>query len=45
MKYGVFSNTVSGLNLFSTHYSKKAAEKVCENRSKNGFPCVVKAVK
>jgi hypothetical protein len=45
MKYGVYSILSTGSNLFSTHRSEKAAQKVAEKRSAQGFPCKVYALK
>jgi len=45
MKYGVYSILSTGSNLFSTHRSEKAAQKVAAKRSAQGFPCKVYAVK
>lgn len=41
-KYGVYSVTTAGLNLFSSHYKKSVADRNAAKRSSAGFPCVVR---
>lgn len=43
-KYGVYSVTTAGLNLFSSHYKKSVADRNAAKRSAAGFPCVVRPV-
>ena len=41
MKYGVFSNLITGTQLFSSHRTKAAADKACAKASKQGAAFVV----
>ena len=45
MKYGIYSSTVNGLNLFSTHRSKAVAERKAAIRTAEGASCVVLPLK
>ena len=40
-KYGVYAYLTTGVNLFSTHRSEKAARRVAAARKAEGFPCIV----
>ena len=44
MKYGVFANMVTGLNLYSRHRTKAAAEKAAKKAGKSGVPFVVRPI-
>ena len=45
MKYGVYANLTTGLNLFSAHRIESAAKKVARARKEAGFPCIVLPIK
>jgi hypothetical protein len=44
MKYCVFANMVTGLNLYSRHRTKAAAEKAAKKAGKSGVPFVVRPI-
>ena len=45
MKYGVFSNLITGKQLFSSHRTKAAADKACAKAGKSGACFVVLPIK
>ena len=45
MKYGVFTNLITGKTLYSTYRTKAAADKACAKASKNGAAFVVLPIK